>query len=399
MRRCFVFKLCPTRRQAAALDRYLDATREVYNSALEQRRAAYRATGRSPSFVVQSREIKELRADGLLEGVHVHAVQCALKRLDDAYRAFFEGRRRHPRFRSRRHWRSVQFKQWGNGAGPMLDPRPARRGGRRRGVEVGRLRIAGVGGVRIRLHRPLQGEPKTCMLVRKPDGWHAHIVCELGETPAPIELETAAAGERVGLDLGVEAFVRLSDDTPIENPRHLRHVEKRLLAEQRALARRRRGSRRRRKQRERVARAHLKLARARRDFHHKVARELAERFRVVCVEDLAVAQLTRSAKGTVERPGRNVAQKAGLNRAILDCGWAQFLGILEAKLEERGGVLVRVNPHGTSQACSGCGAHVPKRLAERWHDCPRCGLSVHRDTNAARNILNRARARPVAEAA
>ncbi len=109
--------------------------------------------------------------------------------------------------------------------------------------------------------------------------------------------------------------------------------------------------------------------------------------------------MSASAKGTREKAGRRVRQKAGLNRGILDAAWSELLAPLEYKLQARGGGLVRVDPSGTSQECSGCGARVPKALSQRRHQCPGCGLDLHRDHNAALNIHRRAWAVPVAEAA
>lgn len=391
MRRTLVYKLKPTEAHSAALDRYLEVTRRLYNAALEQRIAVYRGCGETRGWRSQTRDIREVREAGMLEGCHVHTAQTTLKRLDLAYGGFF---RRHaagvrrkgfPRFKGRKHWRSVQFKEWGNGVSLDEDAR--------------RLKVCGVGRVRVRLHRPLQGVPKTCALVRKADGWYAHIVCDIGAAPAAADPRLVPESGRVALDLGVESLATLHDGTPIENPRLLRHAARRLRHEQKALARCQRGSNRRARQRERVAKAHLKLARARRDYHHKQAHLLAERYTAVAVEDLTVTAMVASAKGTIDKPGRGVRQKAGLNRSILDAGWSQFLSLLGEKLEARGGILVRVDPNGTSQQCSRCGTRVPKALSERWHQCPACGLSIHRDHNAAINIYHRAWAVPLAEAA
>lgn len=109
--------------------------------------------------------------------------------------------------------------------------------------------------------------------------------------------------------------------------------------------------------------------------------------------------MSASARGTITQPGRRVRQKAGLNRSILDAAWSELLELLDYKLAARGGGLVRVDSRGTSQECSGCGARVPKALSERRHECPHCGLSLHRDHNAAINIHHRAWAVPIAEAA
>lgn len=391
MQRTYVYKLKPTIAQGQSLDRYLEVTRNLYNAALEQRITAYRTTGTSVSRFDQAGQIKECRAAGLLEGCHVHTAQSTLKRLDLAYAAFFRrcaaGRVRmgFPRFKGFRHWRSFAFQEWGNGI--MLDQ------------AAKRLTVSGVGSVRVRLHRAMEGVPKTCALLKKPDGWHAHIVCELGEAPKAADPMLVAESDRCSMDLGVESFVTLHDGMAIKNPRHLRRAVRKLRHEQRALARCKRNSQRRAKQRARVAIAHLKVSRARRDFHHKQALMLAESYTAIAVEDLTVTTMVRSARGTNEQPASRVRQKAGLNRSILDAGWSQFLTLLEQKLEARGGVMVKVNPRGSSQECSRCGVRVPKVLSERQHECPACGLSIHRDHNAALNIGQRAWAAPIAEAA
>jgi putative transposase len=233
------------------------------------------------------------------------------------------------------------------------------------------------------------------MVVRKLDGWYAHICCELADVPGTPDVDPAA---RAALDLGVEALATLHTGERIENIRPLARSRARLAREQRALARKKRGSKRRAKQRERVARAYLKVGRVRRDHLHKASASLAGRYRFIAVEDLTVTAITASARGTIEQPGRWVRQKAGLNR-ILDAGWGELLALLEYKLQARGGGLIRVDPRGTSQQCSGCATHVAKVLGDREHSCPRCGLRLHRDHNAALNIHQRAWAVPDAEAA
>jgi putative transposase len=371
MRRTFVFKLKPTAVQTEGLDRYLRVTRTVYNAALEQRISAWER-GERRTWIEQTKEIKHLREAGLLEGCHVHAVQHALRMLDRAYTAFFlrckSGARRKgfPRFKGARHWRSFHFQEYGAGCE----------------LREGKLRVPKVGGIRVRRHRPLEGKPKTCTIIRKADGWYAHIVCEIGEAPA-----LRNGGRTTGIDLGLESFATLADGESVANPRHLRHAERKLKSEQRALSRKHRGSNRRGKQRERLALAHLKLARSRRDFHHKLALDLVQRFDRIAVEDLAVAAMR--SKG---------AYKRGLNRSMADASWGQFLAILTEKCEAHGVELVKVDPRYTSQTCSGCGAVARKDLAERRHECG-CGVSLGRDHNAAINIRNRAWAVPVVEAA
>lgn len=362
----FVYKLKPTNAQAEGLQRYLDVTREVYNAALEQRMTAWRQSRTARTWVDQQRELKDVRADGLLRDCYAQAVQHAVRRLDRSYASFFRGGG-FPRFKGYRHWRSFTFPQYGRGCE----------------VEDGRLRVHSVGSIRLRQHRELEGTPKTATIVRKADGWFVHVVCDTG--PAPV----LRGGDRTtGIDLGLEAFATLSDGQRIANPRPMRQAAKKLAREQRVLARKKLGSTRRAKQRQRVALAHLKVQRARRDFHHKLALDLVQRFDRIAVEDLAVAAM-RSKGG---------AYKRGLNRSMVDASWGQFLLVLAEKCEASGVELVTVDARYTSQICSGCGAIEKKALSERWHDCP-CGASLHRDHNAAKNIEHRAWEVPVVEVA
>lgn len=372
MNKTFVFKLKPNQAQAAALQHNLDVSREVYNAALEQRKAA-RVAGCSLGWVGQANEMKQLREAGLIDGVHSHVITGALVRLDRAYAGFFRrcasttSAKGFPRFKSARHWRSLYFHQWGNGVR----------------FKDGRLRVSRVGVIKVRQHRGIEGTPKTCTLVRKADGWYAHIVCDTGVAPL------LRGGDRTtGIDLGLEAFATLSDGSRVKNPRPARAAQATLRREQRLLQRKTFGSARREKQRQRVALAHLRVQRARRDFHHKLARDLVSRFDRIAVEDLAVAAM-RSKGG---------AYKRGLNRSMADAAWGEFLSILAQKCGQEGVELVAVNPAYTSQTCSGCGAIEKKHLSERWHDCE-CGVSLHRDHNAAINIEHRAWAVPVVEEA
>jgi putative transposase len=195
------------------------------------------------------------------------------------------------------------------------------------------------------------------------------------------------AGAVVGIDLGVTSLVTTSDGEQVANPRHLAVSADRLVIAQRDLARKKRGSRRRRKAVARVAALHAKVRRLRLDGAHKAA-ALARDYDVIAHEDLRVANMTRSASGTVDAPGRNIAAKSGLNRSILDAGWGVFLTILSDKAESAGRELIAVNPANTSRTCSQCG-HCAKenRPTQAEFRCTACGHQAHADVNAAINIL------------
>jgi putative transposase len=179
------------------------------------------------------------------------------------------------------------------------------------------------------------------------------------------------SAEAVGLDLGLTSFAVLSDGTVIPNPRYAQQAHTRVRMAQRQVARRKRGSHGRRKAVQMLQRAHAHVANQRKDLHHQTARALVNRYGLVAVEAL------------------NVKGLAGgmLAKAVHDAGWGTFLQRLADKAAEAGRQLVRVNPAGTTQQCSRCGTGVPKTLAERWHSCFACGLSLSRDENAAREIL------------
>jgi putative transposase len=178
-------------------------------------------------------------------------------------------------------------------------------------------------------------------------------------------------GHETGIDLGLESFATLADGSQIANPRLLRLAERRLKRAQRRVSRRKQGSHRRRKAIRLLARAHQKVRRGRADFHHKTALALVRRYDTIYHEDLQTANMLRNHH---------------LAKSIADAGWSAFLSILAFKAVCAGKRAVAVPPAYTSQTCSGCGVIVQKGLSVRWHLCPDCGTSLHRDHNAAKNI-------------
>jgi len=184
----------------------------------------------------------------------------------------------------------------------------------------------------------------------------------------------SSTGLETGIDLGLESFATLADGQRIFTPRYYRKAEAYLRRCQRRVARRTKGSHRRRKAVVLLAKAQQHIARQRRDFHHQEARKLIQAYDVIYHEDLRVANMVRN---------------HSLAKSISDAGWSAFLAILAFKAASAGKRVVAVNPAFTSQRCSGpgCGAIVSKGLSVRWHLCPECGASLHRDHNAALNIL------------
>jgi putative transposase len=180
-----------------------------------------------------------------------------------------------------------------------------------------------------------------------------------------------ATGQETGIDLGIEAFATFSDGTRILTPNCYRKAERYLAKCQRRVSRRKKGSQRRRKAVVLLAKAHQTVHRQRQDFHHKTALALVRANDTIYHEDLQTA---------------NLVKNHHLAKSISDAGWAAFLTILSFKAACAGREVIAVNPAFTSQTCSGCGVLVTKGLSVRWHACPECGTSLHRDHNAAKNI-------------
>lgn len=375
MRRAYKFRLRPTSRQYIALNECLDAHRELYNAALQERRDAWRHARVSIRFKDQSGDlpfIRSVRPDIARWGSG--SEQATLRKLDRAMQAFFRRCKAgetpgYPRFKAAHRFDSVVWPSVGDGCGWLSEQR--------------RVRLQGIGHVNVTVHRPVEGVVKTIQVKREGRRWFVVLSCDdVPEKPLP------KTGAVVGVDVGIASFLTTSDGEHVTNPRHGRKSAARLAQAQQVLARKKRGSANRRQARSVVANRHRKIADQRRDFHHQTARRLVNDHDVIAVEKLAVANMVRSAKGTVEQPGTNVAAKSGLNRSIMDAGWGQFRSILEAKAEEAGRRVVTVNPRHTSQRCAECG-HVERgnRVTQAAFRCCACGHAAHADVNAARNIL------------
>lgn len=377
--RTFRYRLKPTAAQETAFRQHAGVVRLVYNLGLEQRRDWWRqfkrCEGKSISFFSQSLDLTALRAEfDWIAAVTQTCEQQALRDLDRAFANFFAGRARFPSPRRKGINESFRF------LGREVEIRPRNK----RWLEV---RLPKIGWVRFRDTRPIRGKTKNVTVALDALGWHVCFSCEV-DHEAPINANPA-----VGIDRGVANTLALSTGEMMSLPASLDRIERQKRRAQKALSRKKRGSNRRAKAVKRVARLAARAARIRKDWHHRRSLDIARRFGTVVVEDMKILNMTASARGTVEEPGRNVRQKAGLNRAILSQGWGQFVGLLSYKLEERGGTLVSVNPAFTSQTCSACGAVDSRsRESQSAFVCRCCGFSAHADENAAINILRRSTA-------
>lgn len=383
VRRVYKYRAYPTRSQAAALEEQLGFCCDLYNASLQLRRDMWRDHGLSLGHLDVSRQLTELRRDCpelIPAGLSRSVLQKTIERSNEAFQAFHRRVKRgenpgYPRFRSRRRFDTLRC-QYGKSRGAELDDEHAPG----RGARTAYLSWRGVGPIKLKLHRqlPMNGRITEVQVTRQADGWHVLLGLEL---PRPQPLQQT--GKRVGLDLGITWFVALSTGERIPGPRAQRKAEQRVARLQQGLARKRdKRSRRSRKAVQRLALARLKEARTRRDHQHKLARRLVVEFDLIALENLNVKALAGS----------------HLAKDVRDQGWSQFRAILADKAAEAGRWLVLVDPRGSSQECSGCGAIVKKPFSQRTHSCA-CGLQLDRDVNAARVILRRGERQQEASAA
>jgi putative transposase len=360
----YSYRVYPTPGQRIALARAFGCARVVFNDALTARQAAHAAGGQYLSDAAMSARLtaaKDTPERAWLGEVSSVVLQQALADLNQAYRNFFAsvtGKRKGPRaaaprFRSRKDSRqAIRFTA----------------NARFRVLDDGRLRLPKIGDVQVRWSRPLPAAPASVTVIRDAAGrFFASFVVQVSEKPLP---ETEAD---CGIDLGLGHFAVLDNGTKITAPRFLRRAEKKLKKVQRDLSRKQKGSRNRDKARVRVARAHARVADARRDFHHKASTKIIRDNQAVYVEDLAVKGLARTR----------------LAKSVHDAGWSAFVSMLEYKARLRGRDFRRIGRfEPTSQVCGACGARDgPKPLSVREWACKKCGAVHDRDVNAARNIL------------
>ncbi len=363
------YRLLPqTRGNWRRLERVLEAQRQLYNAALQERCDAWRLAGVSLSYIDQAKSLTVCRREiPEMAAMPVVIQRGTLKRVDEAFRGFFRRVKAgqppgFPRFRGRRRYDSLSIVS-----------------GVR--VEADKLRLPGFGwmAVRRRGGNPYpDGRPVSAVLKREAGKWYA-VVCH-----AVILPDREDEGTMIGVDMNARQ-VATSAGRLFHAP-DTRRLEVRAKRLSRKLARQKRGSGRRERTRIRLAKTRRRLAGTRRNWRHRVSREIADSAYTVVIEDLRVRNMTRSARGTVEEPGTNVRAKSGLNRVALETGWAA----LRAMLEYKAGRTVAVPPHYTSRTCAACG-HVDaaSRRSQAAFQCVACGHADNADANAARNIRRR----------
>ena len=358
MRKTFKYRLYPTRKQEALLNRQLEECRWLYNHFLEHRRDAWDWYGAGLSLYTQIGTLPSLKKiRPALETVYSQTLQNVAVRIDLAFQAFFRRVKNgedpgYPRFKGKGQYSSLTFPQWNSGCD----------------LTGKGLRLSKIGTVPVILHRPVEGKVKTCTLLRSSTGkWWVTLSCE--DVP---EMVLPSNPLPVGIDVGIKTFASLSDGTAIENPKFLKRSAKRLAQAQRKLALQEKGSSERARIKKVVAKIHERIAFKRSDFAHQEARKIVNAYGRIFVEDITVNEMN---------------SHRCLNRSIRDVAWSQFFFFLSYKAENAGREYRKVNPAYTSQTCSSCGHRQKMPLSDRTYHCPCCGMEKDRDHNASLNIL------------
>ena len=349
--------------------RFAGARRFVYNRALEIQKSNYAAGGKFIGYVDMANRLPEWKQEfEWLKESPSQTLQQSLKDADRAFKNFFEKRAGFPRFKKRGVGDSFRFPQ-----GFEIDQTNSR------------IKLPKLGWIRYRNSRAIPGTAKNITISQSGGKWFASI-----QTEREVEQPVPTASSAIGIDMGIVRFATLSNGTHIEPLGSFKKHERRLAKYQRRMCRKVKFSKNWHKAKRKVQKIHTRIGNARRDFLHKATTAISKNHAMVAIEDLQVRNMSKSSKGTTEAPGKNVAAKSGLNKAILDQGWFEFRRQLEYKLNWNGGMLVPVPPHYTSQTCPACG-HVSadNRKTQARFVCVDCGHEENADVVGAKNILAR----------
>lgn len=293
-------------------------------------------------------------------------MQQTLKFLDKAIKEAFD--KKNPK-------RFPRFKKKGKSTDSFRYPQGFK-------LDVNRVFLPKIGWVRFIKSREIEGTPRNVTVSRRGEHWYVSIQTEV-ELAEPVHLSSSS----VGIDLGITRFATLSDGSFLEPLNSFKKLENKLAKEQRRLARKVKFSANWQKQKKKITRLHIRIADTRNDYLHKSSATISKNHAIVYVEDLKVRNMSKSATGTSEAPGKNVRAKSGLNRAILDQGWYEFRRQLEYKLAWTGGWLVKVPPQNTSRTCPVCGLiSKENRKTQSLFRCVSCGLKENADFVGAINI-------------
>ena len=370
-RQAFEFEIQPNGAQQRRIKQFCGCARFVFNKALDGQKQAYEADNNTTfSYTKIANQLPQWKKTFTwLKDCHSQVLQQSLKDLERAYCNFFEKRANFPRFKKKGMKKRIRFPQ-----GCKLEQHNSR------------LYLPKIGWVRYRNSRNVVGEIKNVTVRQKCGRFYVSI-----QTECEVEIAKHQGGE-IGIDMGIVRFATLSNGEYFEPLNAFKTYKGKLAKLQRQLKNKIKFSKNWQKLQAKIAKLHHKIANCRKDFLHKISTTISKNHAMIYVEDLQVSNMSKSAKGTIEQPGTNVAQKSGLNCAILDQSWSEFRRQLDYKSQWQGGALVAVPPHNTSRTCPCCGyTDKENRPTQAKFECIECGYRNNADAVGAINILERGR--------
>ena len=371
IQKSYQYELIPNGEQVRKLKQFCGCCRFVFNKGLEEVKKYYETTGHFLNYVQLAAFLSKWKQDcDWLKDCNAQVLQQSMKNLSRALMNFSAKRAGFPKFKIKGRKDSCRFPQ-----DVKSDP------------NNNRIYLPKIGWVRYRNSRTIIGTIKNVTVTAKCGKWYVSVQTEY-EQEQPVH-----SGNDIGIDMGIVRFATLSDGRYFEPINAFHSLKGRLAKLQRQLKRKTKGSNNWKKLVAKISKLHHRIANIRKNFLHQISNTISKNHATVYIEDLKVGNMSKSAKGTVENPGRNIRQKSGLNRAILDQAWYEFRRQLEYKLRWRGGQLIPVSPQYTSQCCPVC-RHTAKenRTTQALFACVQCGYIENADMVGAMNVLQRGRA-------
>jgi putative transposase len=367
IRKAYKFKLKPNQEKEPLLAQFAGCSRFIWNRGLAiVKDSLEQKTGfvNYNSLAKQLTEWKKEPETEFLKTVHSQPLQQTLKDLEKACKDAFKKDKGFPKFKKKGVHDSFRYPQ---------------------GVKIleSKVFLPKIGWIKFQKSREIEGTIKNTTVSKHCSKWYVSFQVEL-----EIEEPKHQSNTSVGVDMGVSKFATLSNGDIFEPINSFKKLKDKLAKEQRKLARKKKFSENWKKQKAIISKIHTKIANTRKDYSHKVSNIISKNHAMIFVEDLKIANMSKSAKGTPESPGKCVKAKSGLNRSILDQGWFEFFRQLEYKQLWNGGHFVKIDPRYTSQKCSKCGhTHKNNRKSQSKFVCVKCSHSENADINAAKNIL------------
>ena len=367
LRKAFKFEIMPNGNQIRRIKQFCGCSRFVFNRALAWQNEQYEQDKSIKfSYTKLANLLPQWKKELVwLKECHSQVLQQSLKDLESAFKNFFQQRADFPKFKKKGLKERFRFPQ-----GCKLEQ------------QNNRLYLPKIGWVRYRNSRDIVGEIKNVTVSQKCGHYFVSI-----QTEFEYEIPTHKGGE-IGIDMGVARFATLSNGEFFEPLNAFKTYKGKLAKLQRQLKNKVKFSQNWQKLKAKIAKLHHKIANCRKDFLHKISTQISKNHAMIYIEDLQVSNMSKSAKGTVEAHGKNVKQKSGLNRSILDQSWFEFRRQLSYKTQWRGGFLVAVPPQNSSRTCPCCN-HIAKenRQTQAHFECVECGYTENADVVGAMNVL------------